>query len=72
MIRLIFKVVCVLALASSAFAQAPAGSITGVVSDQQGAAIPGADVAVIGTDATFHITTSTDGAYRFLNLEPGR
>ena len=71
MIRLSLKVLCVLALASSAFAQAPAGSITGVVSDQQGAAVPGADVAVIGTDATFHVTTSADGAFRFLNLEPG-
>src|SRR2546423_9371340 len=72
MIRLILKAICVLAIASSAFAQAPAGSITGVITDQQGAAIPGTDVAVIGADATFHVTTPTDGAFRFLNLEPGR
>ena len=60
-----------LALASPAVAQTDGGSITGSVRDQQGAAVPGSDVSVQGSDATFRFTTGLDGAFRFLNLEPG-
>jgi hypothetical protein len=61
----------ILALAASASAQTQGGSITGAVRDEQGAAVPGADVAVKGSDATFRVTTEQDGAFRFLDLQPG-
>ena len=59
-------------LARPAFAQTQAGSVSGSVRDQQNASVPGADVTLTGPDATFHFTTEQDGAFRFLNLEPGQ
>ena len=45
--------------------------MTGSVRDQQGAAVPGSEVTVHGSDATFRFTTELDGAFRFLDLPPG-
>ena len=67
----IVSALLLLILASPAVAQTQGGSITGSVRDQQGAAVPGSDVSVQGSDATFRFTTGLDGAFRFLNLEPG-
>src|SRR5438067_868431 len=61
----------VLALTLPAAAQVQGGNISGIVRDEQGAAVPGSDVAVQGADATFRAVTERDGAFRFLNLEPG-
>src|ERR671933_110735 len=69
--RILFLTSLIAAMTSSVFAQSPAGNITGSVRDQQGAAVPGAEVTVRGSDATFYFTTELDGAFRFLNLEPG-
>src|SRR5262245_52689247 len=65
-------VVSVLSFTPLASAQTQPGSITGSVKDEQGAAVPGSDVTVQSFDATFRQTTGDDGAFRFLNLEPGR
>jgi hypothetical protein len=50
------------------------GSIFGAVSDSTGAATPGAQVILtnIATSERRTAITSTDGTYRFVNLDPGR
>src|SRR5262245_38206962 len=52
-------------------AQTQDGRLTGSVRDEPGAVVPGAEVSVQGSDATFRFTTERDGAFRFLNLAPG-
>ena len=66
-----FAVLLVLSTALSAAAQTSNGSLTGAVRDSSGAVVPGASITAQGPDATFQFTTEIDGAYRFLNLEPG-
>ena len=61
----------VLALSSHSAAQTSNGSLTGAVRDSSGAVVPGAAITAQGSDATFQFTTELDGAFRFLNLEPG-
>jgi carboxypeptidase family protein/TonB-dependent receptor-like protein len=62
----------VLGLSRLAAAQtADGGTVSGVVRDQQGATVPGCDVALRGSDATYRLTTGRDGGFRFLDLEPG-
>ncbi|MFL5576926.1 MAG: TonB-dependent receptor [Gemmatimonadaceae bacterium] len=59
--------------ASAAFAQTPAGRITGVVRDAAGAPRPGARVTAMNTatGATRSATTAADGAYAIGGLAPG-
>ncbi len=57
-----------------AWAQATSAStVTGLVTDQQGAAIPGAEVKLISTATNAEQTTTTnkDGRYLFANMQPG-
>jgi len=61
-----------LGLVSSAVAQTQGGSVTGSVRDDQSATVPGSAVEIQGPDAAFRFTTDADGAFRFLNLQPGR
>ena len=60
-----------LAMAVPALGQTQDGSVSGSVRDEQGASVPGTDVAVQGIDVTHHFTTGSDGGFRFLNLQPG-
>jgi Carboxypeptidase regulatory-like domain/TonB-dependent Receptor Plug Domain len=60
------------ALAAPSMAQTQAGSVSGRVQDQQQAPVPGSDVTLQGSDATYHFSSDADGSFRFLNLEPGR
>src|SRR4029078_7772465 len=60
-----------LALSSYSAAQTSNGSLTGAVRDASGAVVPGASITAQGSDATFQFVTELDGAFRFLNLEPG-
>src|SRR5438093_1400233 len=62
---------CGLALAIPAVSQAQSGSVTGIVKDEQGGVIPGADVSLQGSDASYPFVTDRDGTFRFLSLEPG-
>ena len=57
--------------ATSAIAQVQHGSVSGIIHDEQGAAVPGSSVTLQGSDATYRFTTELDGAFRFLNLDPG-
>lgn len=55
--------------ASVAAAQIGGGSISGTVTDDQGAVLPGVTVTLAGTDRT--ATTPTDEAGKFRFLESG-
>ncbi len=56
-----------------AVAQNATGRIIGTVSDEQGAAVPGAKVVVTNTDTNvrWETVTGTDGAYQVLNVPIG-
>ena len=60
-----------LGTALPAAAQTQDATVAGSVLDQQGGAIPGADVTLQGPDATLRFTTEPNGAFRFLYLQPG-
>ncbi|HLM61941.1 MAG TPA: carboxypeptidase-like regulatory domain-containing protein, partial [Pyrinomonadaceae bacterium] len=66
---------CLLLAIGNVFAQSQAstGQITGVVTDATGAVVPNATVTIISkaTNATQSVTTSDDGIYRFVLLQPG-
>ena len=60
------------AWAQPARAQSAKGEIRGAVTDQTGALIPGAQVALSGYDGkTISTTTGRDGAYHFSAIAPG-
>ena len=60
-------------LASPLWAQRTTGSLTGVVKDSTGAALPGVTVGVTGPNivGTQSAVTSQEGLYRIANLPPG-
>jgi len=69
-----FSLLGVLLLVGSLAAQAPTGKITGTVSDDQGASLPGVTVdanssALIGTAST---TTDINGVFRLFGLASGK
>lgn len=59
---------------TSAQSQASTGQITGVVTDPNGAVVPNATVTATnkGTNQTQTQTTSDEGVYRFVLLQPGQ
>src|SRR3972149_7694464 len=63
----------ILAPSAAAQAQSNAGDRVGVVTDPQGAGVPGASVSARHVDTGVTRTTTTDeaGAYRLLVLRPG-
>lgn len=62
-----------LTLSPGALAQGITGSVTGTVTDVNGAAIPGAVVTIrnVDTNATHTVTTSDVGTYTVTLLQPG-
>ncbi|MGI8788683.1 MAG: TonB-dependent receptor [Pyrinomonadaceae bacterium] len=66
---------CLLLSVGSLFAQSQAstGQITGVVADSTGAVVPNATVTLTSksTNQTQQATTSGEGIYRFVTLQPG-
>ena len=58
-------------VAVPAATQTLVGSVTGTVKDQQGGALPGVTVSLIGKTGTKTTTTETDGTYRFSAVDPG-
>lgn len=61
-----------LCLTAAALAQTNRGGISGTVTDATGAVVPGAKVTVInaGTNQAVRLTTSSEGSYNALSLEP--
>jgi hypothetical protein len=59
---------------SLGFAQEITGSITGLVRDNSGAMLPGANMSAVNIETGLEARTSTDaeGGYSFLLLRPGR
>src|SRR4030095_16790858 len=72
-IRLLVAVIFALAIPLVANAQVLYGSVTGNVTDQKGAGLPGVKVTVtnVGTSSTRDITTDERGGYLVSNLLPG-
>lgn len=54
-----------------AYAQVAGGSITGTVTDEQKAVLPGVTVTIQGSDRTLTAVTDETGKFRFLNQPPG-
>src|SRR5574341_300200 len=69
------SLLCVLTLAAAAVAQTQitTGTITGLVTDERGGAVPGATVEIknLDTNATRTLTTDEEGRYTALALQPG-
>ncbi|MBI1762077.1 MAG: carboxypeptidase regulatory-like domain-containing protein [Acidobacteria bacterium] len=61
-----------LSLAATGLAQTNRGGISGTVTDVTGAVVPGAKVTITnaGTNQSQTLTTSSDGAFNALSLEP--
>ncbi len=74
-LTVLFGTLCFALGADKAFAQAQAttGQITGIVRDNAGAAIPGVTIKVTNTQTGLSqtVTSSDDGLYRFVLLQPG-
>ncbi|MDQ6785489.1 MAG: carboxypeptidase-like regulatory domain-containing protein, partial [Acidobacteriota bacterium] len=68
----IFAVFCLIASASSVFAQVTAGNLQGVVADPNGAIVAGASVKITNpeTGQVKETTTNSDGIYTFTSLQP--
>ncbi len=67
----VLAAVLLLASAGTAVAQEQAGNLYGTVTDSQGEALPGVRVEVTGIGAPRTQFTDANGAFRFLNLDPG-
>ena len=61
-------------LPGPAAAQSGSGTITGIVKDSTGGAIPGAQVKVLNEDTNVSVdsVTNQEGVYRFGSLVPGK
>lgn len=72
--RSLFFLGIILVLCSSTSAQVDTASISGVITDQSGAIIVGADVRVTNSDTnvTSAITSNQSGVYLITGLKPGR
>lgn len=64
-------VAAVIAVCRPAFAQTLTGTIAGTIKDEQGGALPGASVTLVGKTGSKTATADADGNYRFLALDPG-
>lgn len=69
--RLLGFAMVVLAMALSGFAQVQTGNMFGKVVDADGASLPGVTVTLSGVGASQVFVTDAQGAFRFLNLDPG-
>ncbi len=58
-------------LAAGAGAQLQTGNVYGVVTDEQGGALPGVTVTLTGVGAPQSQVTSAQGQFRYLGLSPG-
>jgi hypothetical protein len=72
-LRFVLTALAIMAFSSPAVTQQPVGSISGIVTDPHGGAIPGATVTVtsVGTGATRVVQTNESGFYLVSTLLPG-
>ena len=70
--RQILTVVTVIVCATAIWGQTNKGGISGTVTDQNGAVVPGATVLItnLGTNQTMTLTTSDSGVYTVKSLDP--
>ena len=70
----VIAICCLLVVAGAAFAQSDRGTITGTITDQAGAVIPGAAIEVtnINTGAVYQVQSSSTGNYTFSQLPAGK
>jgi len=71
-VRAILTCIATLALSAGAAAQTNRGGISGTVTDKSGAVVPQVTVTItnVGTNETYRVTTSKQGAYSVQNLNP--
>ncbi len=72
-IKTFVLVAMLLSFSLTAFAQTSRGTVSGTVTDQAGAVVPGASVTLTNTETTVSRTTTTngDGVYRFDAVDLG-
>jgi uncharacterized protein YcfL len=70
----LLSLLALLLAAVSAHGQTPTATLSGVVSDEQQAAITGATVTVRNSETgkTRHVQTDAEGRYSFINLKPNQ
>lgn len=73
MARLLVLMLLALLAPQAAYSQVLYGSLTGSVTDQKGAAVPGVKVEAlnVGTGASKEATTDGNGGYQLSSLQPG-
>lgn len=57
--------------ASPLMAQTLTGTVTGTITDEQGGALPGVNVSLVGKATTKTAVTDGEGEYRFVGVDPG-
>jgi len=72
-IRLQIVLVCILFVGHDAISQTTSGTVSGTVTDQNGALLPNAAVSITQTQRNFTQSTVSNGqgSFRFLQLPPG-
>ncbi len=72
-VRILASALLTLLLLATVFAQSDRGTLTGIVSDSNGAAVPGATVTAtnLSTNSSSSAVTSTEGVYTIPALPPG-
>src|SRR5215212_9731948 len=73
LLPLVALLACVFAFTAAARAQTINGNVVGTVTDEQGAAVPGATVTAtnVATGAVRNATTNEEGLYRIAGLPVG-
>lgn len=69
--RIAVAALLLLVVSGTAFAQLQTGNLYGTVTDEQGAALPGVTVTLVGGGAPQVQVTNAQGQFRFLGLSPG-
>lgn len=71
--RIVLGLLVAMLLSTSVIAQSITGSVSGIVTDSNGAAIPGATVTLVGNQKndTRNSSTSDSGRFNFAAVQPG-